>query len=163
MTLTDTAVPRTVTPRGPVRIYPGGRVVAHPPRKGSRPVWLRPEAAAKRGGGHGGGNGVAAGRGPHRRRAITPATTAMLAMLAALITVWLGLIAQFGAAAADESAPVTERLGVVRVEPGENLQHLAARVAPDSASGRVADRIRELNGLDSARVDAGQTLISPLG
>jgi predicted Zn-dependent protease len=89
--------------------------------------------------------------------------TAALALLAALITVWLGLIAQFGAAAAGHSAAVPDRLGVVRVEPGETLQHLAARVAPDASAGRVADRIRELNRLDSPALNAGQTVVSPIG
>ena len=56
-----------------------------------------------------------------------------------------------------------DRLAVVRVEPGETLQHLAARVAPDAPTGQVAARIRELNDLDSATVTAGSTLIAPVG
>jgi hypothetical protein len=56
-----------------------------------------------------------------------------------------------------------DRLAVVRVEPGETLQRLAARVAPDAPTGQVAARIRELNELDSSAVTAGQTLIAPVG
>jgi len=61
------------------------------------------------------------------------------------------------------AAQMPDRLAVVRVEPGETLQHLAARVAPDAPTGQVAARIRELNELDSATVTAGQTLIAPVG
>jgi len=58
---------------------------------------------------------------------------------------------------------VPDQLAVVRVQTGENLQHLAARVAPDAPLARVVARIRELNNLDSAALDAGQTLIAPVG
>jgi predicted Zn-dependent protease len=58
---------------------------------------------------------------------------------------------------------VPEQLGVVRVQSGENLQHLAARVAPDAPTAQVVDRIRELNSLESVALDAGQTLITPIG
>jgi predicted Zn-dependent protease len=90
-----------------------------------------------------------------------------LALLAALITVWLGLVAHFGdvlRGGSDQTAGhLPDRLAVVRVEPGETLHHLAARVAPDAPTGQVAERIRELNDLDSATVTAGQTLIAPVG
>jgi hypothetical protein len=51
----------------------------------------------------------------------------------------------------------------VRVQSGENLQHLAARVAPDAPTAQVVDRIRELNSLESVALDAGQPLIAPIG
>ncbi len=105
-------------------------------------------------------------RAPHRPqpvKAITPATTVVLALIAAGITVWLGLIAQFGAAAAGSTSAVPDQLGVVRVQSGESLAHLAARVAPDAPAGQVIERIRELNSLESVALDAGQTLIAPLG
>jgi predicted Zn-dependent protease len=104
---------------------------------------------------------------PHRGRAVTPATTVALALLAAVITVWLGLVAQFsemvGGTAADRPARMPDRLAVVRVEAGETVQHLAARVAPGAPVGQVVERIRELNGLDSVVLAAGQTLIAPVG
>ncbi|MFZ0835070.1 MAG: LysM peptidoglycan-binding domain-containing protein, partial [Mycobacterium sp.] len=88
--------------------------------------------------------------------------TVMLAALAALVTFWLIALAQ--ARSADTaSAKVPEQLGVVYVQPGENLQRLASRVSPDAPVARVVERIRELNELDSAAVDAGQTLIAPIG
>jgi hypothetical protein len=101
-------------------------------------------------------------RAAHRRPPVSPAITAALALVAALITVWLGLVAHFGAAAAGTGGAVPDQLAVVRVQAGESLQHLAARVAPGAPTGQVVERIRELNGLDSAVLDAGQTLIAPI-
>jgi len=111
------------------------------------------------------GPGVVMSRASHRRRPITPATTVGLALLAALITVWLGVVAQFGGivGTGDSSAPVPDTLAVVQVQSGESLQQVAQRVAPDAAVGHVVDRIRELNQLESASLDAGQTLIAPVG
>ena len=111
------------------------------------------------------GPGVVMSRASHRRRPITPATTVGLALLAALITVWLGVVAQFGGVigTSGSSSPVPDRLTVIRVQSGETLQHLARRVAPDAPAGQVIDRIRELNRLESASLDAGQTLIAPVG
>jgi LysM repeat protein len=102
-------------------------------------------------------------RASHRRRPITPVTTVVLALVAAAITVWLGLVAQLGAPAGGTAQTVPDRLAVVQVQTGESLQHLAQRVAPDAPVGAVVDQIRELNELDSAAVDAGQTLIAPVG
>jgi LysM domain len=101
-------------------------------------------------------------RASHRRRPITPAATVVLALIAAAITVWLGLVAQFGGVVG-ESAAVPDRLAVVQVQTGETLQQVAHRVAPDAPVGQVVDRIRELNQLDSVALDAGQTLIAPVG
>jgi predicted Zn-dependent protease len=85
--------------------------------------------------------------------------TIVLAAVAALITIWLVSLAQ---ARGGSSAEVPEQLAVVQVQPGESLQRLAARVAPDAPVASVVERIRELNQLDSAAVDAGQTLIAPV-
>lgn len=108
------------------------------------------------------GTGVLMSRASHRRRPITPATTVVLALVAAAITVWLGLVAQLGAPA-DAPEPTPGRLAVVQVQTGESLQQLAQRVAPDAPVGSVVDQIRDLNALDTAAVDAGQTLIAPVG
>jgi hypothetical protein len=105
------------------------------------------------------GTGVLMSRASHRRKPITPATTVLLALVAAAITVWLGLVAQFGA---PSEAPAPGQLAVVQVQTGESLQQLAQRVAPDAPVAAVVDQIRELNELDSAGVDAGQTLIAPV-
>jgi hypothetical protein len=113
------------------------------------------------------GTGVWMSTAPHRRRPITPATTVGLALVAALITVWLGLVAHFGDTIGGGSAaprgPMPDQLAVVRVDAGETLPHLAARVAPDAPVGEVAQRIRELNDLQSPTLTAGQTLIAPVG
>jgi hypothetical protein len=111
------------------------------------------------------GPGVVMSRASHRRRPITPATTVGLALLAALITVWLGVVAQFGGVvgAADSSTPVPNTLAVVQVQSGETLAQVAHRVAPGAPVAHVIDRIRELNKLESASLDAGQTLIAPIG
>jgi hypothetical protein len=108
------------------------------------------------------GTGVLMSRASHRRRPITPVSTVLLALVAAAITVWLGLVAQFGGVVGPQAA-VPNRLAVVQVQAGETLQHVARRVAPDAPVGQVVDRIRELNKLDSAALDAGQTLIAPIG
>lgn len=112
------------------------------------------------------GSGLAVSAAPHRRpsgrKGSTPVTLA-LAVLAALITVWLGLLAQTGAERAAPALGSPEQLAVVYVMDGESLRSLASRVAPDSPVDRVVDRIRDLNQLGSSAIEAGQSLIAPLG
>ncbi len=114
-----------------------------------------------------GGTGVAISVAPHHRRGVTWPTTAGVAVAAGLITLWLGLVADVGRAVNGEfpaaSAPVPERLAVVRVEPGESLQDIAHRVAPQAPVSQVAERIRALNDLHSPVLAAGQLLIAPVG
>jgi predicted Zn-dependent protease len=86
--------------------------------------------------------------------------TIALAGIAALIALWLVTLGQ---SRVDTTAHVPDQLAVVQVQPGENLQRLAARVAPDAPVGTVVDRIRRLNELDSSALDVGQTLIAPVG
>ncbi|HEY2503214.1 MAG TPA: LysM peptidoglycan-binding domain-containing protein [Mycobacterium sp.] len=113
------------------------------------------------------GTGVAMSVAPHRKRPVTMVTTVGLALVAGVITLWLGLVANLGQMAngdsAGSAAPVPDRLAVVRVEAGESLQDVAHRVAPDAPARQVADRIRELNDLNSPSLAAGQTLIAPVG
>lgn len=106
------------------------------------------------------GTGVLLSRASHRRP-ITPATTVILALIAAAITLWLGLVGQFGGVVGAE-AEMPGRLAVVQVHSGESLQHVARRVAPDAPVADVVERIRELNKLESVALDAGQTLIAPV-
>lgn len=128
-----------------------------------RPSPQRPSVAGTR---HR-GTGVRMSMAPHRTRPaprpVTPFTVVALALLAGVITIWLGAVAQFGHALQDGSGPVPDKLAVVQVQSGESLQRVAARVAPDSPVASVVERIRELNKLDSAVVDAGQTLLAPIG
>jgi hypothetical protein len=104
-------------------------------------------------------SGVRMSQAPHRPRPVGVTATLMLAAVAALITIWLVSLAQ---ARGGSSAQVPEQLAVVQVQPGENLQRVAARVAPDAPVAGVVERIKELNKLDSAALDAGQTLIAPV-
>ena len=108
------------------------------------------------------GTGVLVSRASHRRRPITPTTTVVLALIAGAITLWLGLVAQLGGVAASGQTEIPGRLAVVQVHAGESLRQVAHRVAPDAPVGDVVERIRELNELESAALDAGQTLIAPV-
>ena len=133
-------------------------------RPGFRPADARRRPRSSRPGGaplRYRGTGVLMSRTSHRRRPITPATTVVLALIASAITVWLGLVAQFGGVTGGDAA-VPDRLAVVQVQAGETLQQVAHRVAPDAPMGQVVERIRELNHLDSVALDAGQTLIAPI-
>lgn len=132
------------------------RPVTPQARRGPHPARPRTAAPVYR------GSGVAVSRAPHARRPIGAAATAAVALLAALITVWLGVLAQSRATAA-ETTDVPSQLAVVQVRSGESLQRLAARIAPDAPVGHVVDRIRELNDLDTAAVEPGRTLIAPVG
>jgi LysM domain len=169
MTLIHAVSPRT----GSVR-RPGGGPIQGPrydrdglARSGlassGRPVPSRPSGAPTRYR----GTGVAMSVAPHHRRRPVPfATTVGLALLVGVITLWLGLVAHFAQLANDDagsSAHVPDRLAVVRVEAGESLQDVAARVAPEAPVRQVAQRIRELNDLNSTALVAGQTLIAPVG
>jgi hypothetical protein len=164
MTIMHTVSPRISSVRRPVngpvqgiRTGRDGRSCSRRPGQ-SRPAGAPPRYYR---------TGVAMSVAPHRRRPVTLATTVGLALVAGIITLWLGLVANIGEAvnggSAGTAAQVPDRLAVVRVEPGESLQDLAQRVAPAAPARQVADRIRELNDLKSPSVVAGQTLIAPVG
>ncbi len=109
------------------------------------------------------GGGIVMSTVPHTRRPVSTPLTIALAGLSALVTLWLGSLAQFSADRVTTPASATPALGVVELRAGETLQQLAGRVAPDTPVGQVVDRIRDLNNLDSASLDAGRTLIAPIG
>jgi LysM repeat protein len=109
------------------------------------------------------GTGASRSQVVHARRPVSTAVTVALAGMAALITLWLGSLSHVSAGRAATPAVSSDQLAVVRVQAGETLQHLAGRVAPGAPVEQVVSRIRELNKLDSGAVDAGQTLIAPLG
>lgn len=142
-------------PGGNVRLRTASPVIRRP--RAMRPGPARPATAPLQYRGY----AVPVSRAPHTGRPVSAAVTAALAGLAALITLWLGTLAHFSG---DRTAAVAvpERLAVVQVQAGETLQQIARRVAPDVPASQVVDRIRDLNKLDSASVDAGQTLIAPL-
>ncbi len=107
------------------------------------------------------GSGVLVSRASHRRRPITPAATVLLALVAAAITLWLGLVAQAGGVVGPQEE-VPGRLAVVQVHTGESLQEVAQRVAPHAPVTDVVAKIRELNQLETVALTAGQTLIAPI-
>jgi len=109
------------------------------------------------------GTGIAMSHSPHTRRPVSTAVTVSLAGLAALITLWLGSLANFSGNSSATPVSAPDQLAVVQVQAGETLQQLAQRVAPGMSAAQTAERIRDLNKLDSAAIDAGQTLIAPLG
>jgi len=164
MTLIHTIAPRTSTVRRPANVLADGpRYDRERLVRSRRPRAARPGGAPMRYY----GTGVAVSVAPHRRRPVTLLTTVGLALVAGAITLWLGLVANLGQLANGDSggssAPVPDRLAVVRVEAGESLQDVAHRVAPDAPARQVADRIRELNDLNTPSLAAGQTLIAPVG
>ncbi len=137
-------------------------------RRSARPQRVRARRGPARPGGatlaHA-GTGVRFSRatGSNRRRSVTTtAATIGLALLAGLVTLWLGALGHLGGSASDASASVPGRLAIVQVHSGETLAHVAARVAPDLPVGQVVDQIRELNTLGSSSIQAGQTLIAPV-
>jgi len=128
-----------------------GRAHAH------RPGRTRPHVAPLRYS----GTGIAVSRVSHQARKVSTKATIALAGLAALITVWLGSLADL-TGGVPASVQVPEQLAVVRVQAGETLQELAQRVAPEAPVAQVVRRIADLNQLGSASVEAGQTLIAPI-
>jgi hypothetical protein len=165
MTIIHTVSPRTssarrpISPLAPEPRYDRERVVRSRRPGQSRPADLRTRYR---------GTGVAMSAAPHRKRPVSLMTTLGLALLAGGITLWLGLMANVGQVVNGDSgnsaaAAVPDRLAVVRVEPGESLQDVARRVAPDAPTRQVTERIRELNDLNSPALSAGQTLIAPVG
>ena len=164
MTIVHTASPRTSSVRRPVNgPVQGLRTGRDGLARSRRPGPSRPPGAPPRYP----GTGVAMSVAPHRRRPVPLATTLGLALVVGIITLWLGLVANLGQAVNGDSpgsaAQVPDRLAVVRVESGESLQDVAHRVAPDAPARQVAERIRQLNDLNSPTVAAGQTLIAPVG
>ncbi|QZH58764.1 LysM peptidoglycan-binding domain-containing protein [Mycolicibacterium farcinogenes] len=148
------ATPRSQSPRAQF-----GSGAPRPLRRVQRPSSTRPAGGSVRYR----GTGVLMSRASHRSRPITPMTTVLLALVAAGITVWLGLVAQLGGVMGTESGTTPTELAVVQVKSGETLQQVARRVAPDAPVARVVEQIRDLNQLDSAALDAGQTLLAPVG
>ncbi|MCV7178845.1 LysM peptidoglycan-binding domain-containing protein [Mycolicibacterium sphagni] len=148
---------RPMRPRVAVRSVAPARVRPAGPRV-HRPYPGRPAGAPI----HYRGTGVTFSRAPHARRTVSTGVTIALAGVAALITLWLGLVGHLSSTPAPTDQ-MPDQLAVVQVQAGETLQDLAGRVAPDAPAGQVMQRIRDLNKLDSASLDVGQTLIAPIG
>jgi len=147
--------PRPIRSAGPIRSSGGAPVRT----RSRRPTPARPPVAPLQYR----GTGIAMSHAPHTRRPVSTAVTVSLAGVVALITLWLGSLANFSAHSPVAPISAPDQLAVVQVQAGETLQQLAQRVAPGASAAQTADRIRDLNKLDSAAIDAGQTLIAPLG
>jgi len=76
-------------------------------------------------------------------------------------TVVCGLAALGQVAAEDPTVPATT--AVVEVGAGETVWDVARRVAPDTATPAVVQRIRELNGMVGSELRPGQQLTVPDG
>ncbi len=107
---------------------------------------------------------VVAGRGPAgapcaapRRVAVRWPWLAAVGVATCLMVTGLGLLS---AGAPDAGVP--ERTATVSVEQGDTLNALAARFAPDSDTGAVVARIKELNRLDGAVLVPGLPLTVPV-
>jgi LysM domain len=133
-------------PAGPVplRQSPGPVTGPRPPRPvtGPRPVGARVVREA------GGGLRLT-------RRGRLAAAAAVL--LIAVLTL-VGTVSRVGALSESSPVPASAPAQVV-VAPGETLWSIAERVAPGRDPRDVVARIRELNGLPSADVAAGRTLL----
>ncbi len=141
--------------RGPAELRGRHPLVA----RSNRPAPARPAVAPLSYRAH----GVPISRAAHTRRPVSTVVSIALASLTALITLWLGALAQFSGDRVAAPPGTADQLAVVQVQAGETLQQIARRVAPDSPVSQVVERIRDLNKLDSASVDVGQTLIAPIG
>jgi len=140
---------------GPQPVPGGARVLRPRPRAGET---RRPPTRARSVAGHGAaGHGKAAVSCEPRRLPIQWPWLAALAVAACLVITGLGLLANSMA-----SAEVPSRTATVSVSPGETLGDLAARFAPDSNSGAVVERIKQLNGLDDAVIVPGLPLTVPV-
>jgi LysM domain len=85
-------------------------------------------------------------------------------VVAALATVLIAVLTLVGVASRvgslSESAPVPPSAPAqVVVAPGETLWSIAERVAPERDPRTVVARIRQLNGMSTGDVRAGQTLL----
>lgn len=150
------------------RSTPGSGARAPRPDIARRPVAhvRRHQSAHRRPAGaplHFRGSGIAVSTAPHTRRPVSTSLTMALAGLSALITLWLGALAQFSSERVAMPATVAAALGVVEVQAGETLEQLAGRVLPEAPVVQTVERIRALNKLETASPVAGRTLIAPVG
>lgn len=89
------------------------------------------------------------------RQRISPLSLFAVGAAVCVAVVGLGML---GNASAED---VPTRTEVVRVQPGESLSDVAARMAPSSDQGAVIERIQELNSGVANGVRPGQPLRVP--
>lgn len=101
---------------------------------------------------------------PHQgQRPAGVATTIGLALLAGVITVWLGAVAQLGAAAAGSTSVGFDEPITARVEAGQMPQDAAAGLAPVMPRGPVGDGSGDRDRLGAVPPGTVQTGPGPIG
>lgn len=93
----------------------------------------------------------------------TPGPSALLC-LALAVGAFLGVVLLFGGARSEPAPSVSARpalTSIVTVRAGQDLEQIAAEIAPGREAASVVAAISEINGLRDGRVRAGQTLITP--
>lgn len=108
---------------------------------------------------------LAAPYAPRTRLRMTARGRKVLAALVALpVVVALGfvILSSGGALASADRAPSGVVFETVTVMPGDTLWSIAGDIAPDADPRDVVDAILRLNAMDSALLDAGQTIALPI-
>lgn len=86
---------------------------------------------------------------------------AVLAALPAVVALSIAMISGGGALASGDHAAPGAEFSTVTVFPGDTLWSIAQEVAPAADPRDVVDAIMRLNALESAQLDAGETLAIP--
>ena len=87
----------------------------------------------------------------------------MVAFLVLLLAVTALALLLPPAAAGGDPSPATRDVAVrVTVDPGQTLWQMALSVAPEADPRATIARIKEMNGLSSSAIDAGQVLLVPV-
>lgn len=90
-------------------------------------------------------------------------TVTLTLLVLALAVGLLGLQAAGAVGVAGGSTSTIPVISTVTVAPGDTLWAIAERVDPHSDPRAVVERLRELNGLTTAQLRAGEELIVPTG
>jgi LysM repeat protein len=86
----------------------------------------------------------------------------VVAVLLLVVAVFLLVsLATRGASSEAGTSPAQAATAYVTVQPGETLWQIAQRVAPQMDVRDAVDRLRQLNGLSTTTVQAGQRLLVP--
>jgi nucleoid-associated protein YgaU len=85
----------------------------------------------------------------------------LVALAAVVVLAVAGLMSRTSGTATQRPEPIGQHSIVV--QPGQTLWSIAKDVAPDRDVREVIYEIRRINGLDSAMVRSGQTLVLPAG
>ena len=93
---------------------------------------------------------------------LTPRVRALLMLGSALFLLVTVLVSGRFTAEAGSAVPQGPATQVVVMQPGENLWQVARELAPGIDPRDVVTQIRALNGLGSAPVEAGQSIVVPV-